>query len=241
MRRQGHRGFTLLELIVVLLVFAVLSVMAYGGLRSVLNARSQVETALERTAVYQRSYRKLRDDFQQLRARPIRDGFGDLQPALMALDGEGVVFTRGGWRNPLLAPRATLERVRYRLSDRTLYRDSWRVLDQAQDSAVVELPLLPDVDVLRWRFLDASQEWQDEWSREADGLPQMVELELETADWGLLRWRFLPGLSPQASRVLQSAATADGDLDDAPASDAGDPAPTTDDGSIGNGGSEVTP
>ena len=224
------QGFTLLELIVVLLVFAVLSIMAYGGLRSVLDARTRVEASLERTAQYQRAFRKLRDDLQQVRARPIRDGFGDVQPALIALDGEGLIFTRGGWRNPLLAPRATFERVRYRLTDRTLYRDSWRVLDQAQDSGLVELPLLERVDAIRWRFLDSAQEWQDSWPREANGLPVMVELELEAADWGLLRWRFQPGLSPQAAAILGAAARNIEDHDDGTGDD-GDPAPTTDDGS----------
>lgn len=223
-----QRGFTLLELIVVLLVFAVMSVMAYGGLRSVLTARVDVEAAMDRTARYQRTFRKVRDDLQQVRARPVRDGFGDLQPALLSVGGDGLLFTRGGWRNPLLAPRASLERVRYRLADRTLYRDSWRVLDRAQDSAVVELPLLERVDVLRWRFLDDAREWQDEWPSEQAGVPGMIELQLETEDWGLLRWRFRPGLSPQAAAVLTGAAGTAADVGGGDPAET-DTAPTVDD------------
>jgi general secretion pathway protein J len=195
-------GFTLLELLVVLLVFAVLSVMAYGGLKTVLDARVGVEASLDRTAALQRGYRKLRDDLRLLRYRPIRDGFGDLQPALLSERGLGVVFTRGGWRNPLTAPRASLERVRYRLNEGRLYRDSWRVLDQAQDSPVVELALIEGVEDLRWRFLDNAREWRDDWPADRGDLPLLIEMRLETEDWGELTWLFRPAVSAAAVATL---------------------------------------
>ena len=204
-----HRaqGFTLLELLVVLLVFAVLSVMAYGGLKTVLDARVGVEASLDRTAALQRGYRKLRDDLRLVRYRPIRDGFGDFQPSFIAERNGGVVFTRAGWRNPLAAPRASLERVRYRLSEGRLYRDSWRVLDQAQDSPVVELPLIEAVEDLRWRFLDSNREWQDDWSADRNDLPVMIEMRLETKDWGELLWLFRPAVNAAAVATLSRFAT----------------------------------
>ena len=61
-------GFTLLELIVVLLIFSIMSILAYGGLRSVLDTRVGVEAARDRTAEFQRSYRRVRDDIRQLSA-----------------------------------------------------------------------------------------------------------------------------------------------------------------------------
>lgn len=195
-------GFTLLELIVVLLVFSVMSVMAYGGLRSVLDSRAAVEASLDRTADFQRGFRKLREDLRLLRARSIRDGFGDRQPAFVSERDQVISFTRGGWRNPLYAPRPTLERVRYRLTNGVLYRDSWRVLDQAQDSQPVELALLSGVDRMQFRFMDAAREWQSEWRAEDGSLPLLVELRLETRDWGALRWVFRPGLPPEAVQLL---------------------------------------
>lgn len=234
---RRSRGFTLLELLVVLLVFAVLSVMAYGGLRTVLDARVAVEASLDRTAALQRGYRKLRDDLRLLRYRPIRDGFGDLQPAFLSERGAGVVFTRGGWRNPLTAPRASLERVRYRLSEGRLYRDSWRVLDQAQDSPVVELALIEGVEDLRWRFLDNAREWQEDWPPERGDLPLLIEMRLETEDWGELTWLFRPAVGAAAVATLSQFAASES-AEPTPPSDTAQPNPSPQ--PEGNGGGEPT-
>lgn len=196
--RRLAGGFTLLELIVVLAIFAVLSVMAYGGLASVLTARAQVAQALERTAALQKGYLRLRNDFQQLRARPARDSYGESQPALVLQPDDSVEFTRSGWRNPLAQPRSALERVAYRLDEERLLRVSWRVLDRAQDSEPAELVVLDRVEEARWRFLDAKLEWQDRWPTQAatvagaadPGPPQAVELTLQLKDLGEVRYLF---------------------------------------------------
>lgn len=191
------RGFTLLELVVVMAIFAVLSVMAYGGLGNILTARTQVAQSLERTAALQKGYLRLRNDFQQLRARPVRDNYGDTQPALQA-DRGVVEFTRGGWRNPLSAPRSALERVAYRVEDGRLLRLSWRVLDRATSSEPVELAVLDQVEDAQWRFLDDKLEWQAQWPSQAATVagtadpapPRAVELTLVLKDLGEVRYLF---------------------------------------------------
>jgi general secretion pathway protein J len=195
--RIPPRGFTLLELVVVMAIFTVLSVMAYGGLGSILTARTQVAQSLERTAALQKGYLRLRDDFQQLRARPARDNYGATQPALHA-DRGVVEFTRGGWRNPLGLPRSALERVAYRLEDGRLLRMSWRVLDRATGSEPVEVAVLDQVEDAQWRFLDQKLEWQAQWPSAAATVagaadpepPRAVELTLVLKDLGEVRYLF---------------------------------------------------
>jgi len=92
--------------------------MAIGGLSSVLTARTHVAEALARTTALHEGYLRLRNDFQQLRIRPVRDGYGAEQPALLVRPDDAVNFTRGGWRNPLSQPRSSLERVAYLLDDK---------------------------------------------------------------------------------------------------------------------------
>ena len=146
--RAGTRGFTLLELLVVILIFGIFALMAYGGLNSVLSTRRHIEQSLARTAEYQKAYLRLRDDFVNGSGRTARDGDGVAQPALIYDSyNKRVEFTRGGWSNPALLPRATLERVSYFLDDSQsdnyrLIRRSWRVLDRAPQSDPVDLSLL---------------------------------------------------------------------------------------------------
>ncbi|MDR3415839.1 MAG: type II secretion system minor pseudopilin GspJ [Nevskia sp.] len=211
-RRRGG-GFTLLELLVVILIFGVFAAMAYGGLDNVLSARRHIQESLARTAEYQAAYMRIRDDFVNGSTRTIRDNDGLSQPAFL-YDGysKRVEFTRGGWANPAFLPRPTLERVSYFLDDsnagnRRLIRRSWRVLDRAPQTQPVDLVLLEHVDELQWRFLNQNLSWSDGWppgntfgrsapsnpanpAADAPPPPLAVELTLRTRDWGDLRLLF---------------------------------------------------
>ena len=65
--------------------------------------------------------------------------------------------------------------------------------------------LLENVEAVTWRFLGENQEWTDEWLGETNELPLMVEITLETEDWGELQWRFKAGIPPTASQIIEGA------------------------------------
>ena len=202
MTRNTARGFTLLELVVVLAIFGVFAAMAYGGLNYVLNARRELETRLDRTAEWQKAFQRLRNDFQLASTRGARSGFGQSEPALVFNDfGPTVEFTRAGWRNPLSLPRPTLERIVYRFDEdqRELQRQTWRVLDRADDRDPVSVVVLSAIDEVRWRFWDGSA-WSEQWPSQSLGAsqttgqspppPQGVELTLKSKDYNEVRWLF---------------------------------------------------
>lgn len=220
--RRVARGFTLLELIVVIGIFAIFAAMAYGGLESVLRTRVGIEAGLNRTEDFDRAYLRLRQDFANAVARGVRDSDGNALPGFM-FDSykHRIEFTRGGWQNLLNLPRATLERVSYflddgpaedtargaprRLDDKRLIRRSWYVLDRAPRTEPVDIVLLDHVQELNWRFLDDSRTFQDTWGspdRSSFGNPETtaalpapmaVEIKLRTRDWGNLRFLFALG------------------------------------------------
>ena len=216
------RGFTLLELIVVIAIFGVMSAMAYGGLSSVLKTRTHVEQSLERTGEYQKAFMRLRNDFQNAHNRPVRDVLGTVQPAFIGDTDERVSFTRGGWPNPLSQPRASLERLGYSLDKdkKALIRSSFRVLDQAQDSKAVEVVLLHKVTDLNWKYLDATHQWQTTWppasasanssSATPPAPPLAVDMTLETEDMGELHFLFRLGMDPLPQGFQPGQATGTG-------------------------------
>jgi general secretion pathway protein J len=193
-RRGPAPGFTLLELTVAVAVFAVLSLMAYGGLRTVLDAQQQAAKVGARLAALQMTVRLVEADLAQLVPRGVRDAFGDPEPALAAR-GAGLLLTRGGWRNPLGRPRSALLRVEYRLEDTRLLRAAWPVLDRVQASTPHREVLLDDVEALGLRFLGADGQWLEGWpppsGEGAGALPRAVELTLRLGDWGIIR-RLVP-------------------------------------------------
>ena len=69
---KTQHGFTLIELMIALAIFAVLSAMTYGGLRAVLNARNQSDQQAERLATLQTALVIMGRDIEQATPRSIR-------------------------------------------------------------------------------------------------------------------------------------------------------------------------
>lgn len=191
------RGFTLLEVLVAIAIFAFVGVMALSGYTQLQKQTEYQNLRLERIREVQRAVQILTQDLTQIEPRPIRESIGDQHvPAVLA--GESVEykleFTRSGWMNTAGLPRPTLQRVGYRLDQDGLWRDYWRTLDRTQTSEPVRFRLLSGVRAVTFRFLSPSQEWIDRWPQpggnpaEQERLrPAAVEVTLELDDWGTIR------------------------------------------------------
>ena len=197
----AERGFTLLEMLVATAVFAVVAVMAYGGLNAIIRQTDQTATAQSRLADIRRAVTLLEFDIAAVEARPIRDSVsGQVQPALQGgISGyANVEFTRGGWRNPAGLPRSTLQRVAWTVEGGELIRLYWPSLDQAQGETPQRVVVLEDVRMLQLRYLDFDNEWQEQWPSLTAGntnsttdpdarLPKAIEVTLDLDDQGRVR------------------------------------------------------
>jgi general secretion pathway protein J len=191
------RGFTLLEVLVAIAIFAFVGVMALSGYTQLQKQTEYQELRLARIREVQRAVQTLAQDLTQIEPRPIREPIGDQHiPAVLA--GESVEykieFTRAGWMNTAGLPRPTLQRVGYRLDQDGLWRDYWRVLDRTQVAEPVRVRLLSGVRAVTFRFLSPSHEWIDRWPQPggtpagAERLrPAAVEVTLELEDWGTIK------------------------------------------------------
>jgi general secretion pathway protein J len=207
MRRDAGRGFTLIEVLIALAITALVSAAAYAGISAVLEGVEGTRAAAQRTEAINRAFMLLSRDIRQFAERPVRDEFGDLQPALSGgrLAQFPLTLTRTGWHNNSGAPRSHLQRVSYYLEDGALWRLHYRVLDRTVDSEPLTVRLLDDVDDLELRFLprlDALEpgrgsaidtvDWAPNWVREVGvdtplpAPPAAVEVRLRLADVGLL-------------------------------------------------------
>lgn len=188
-------GFTLIEILVALAVFSVMSVMAYGGLHALITARDRTEQAATRLSELQLALLLMQQDMEHMAPRSIRDEYGEPEPALAPGDGADYVltFTRGGNNRPRRPFRSGLQRVAYQLEDGELQRLIWPVLDRGGDGGAQKMVLLRGVTDLAFSFLGG--EWWDAWPPPgskgmADALPRAVEVVMTIEEWGTVRRLF---------------------------------------------------
>lgn len=165
LERKGdpERGFTLLEVLVVLSVFAILGVIASQIVGRVLDNQRALAERGDRLADVQKAMLIIQRDIMQLNPRGVRDELGDPREALM-IGADGMIeFTRAGWRNPLQQARSTLQRVGYIVSEETLYRAYWPVLDRSPDSEPILQELLSGVVQVEFFAMDVSGNEHSFW------------------------------------------------------------------------------
>lgn len=199
---RKQNGFTLLELLVALGIFAVLAAMAYSGLDSVMTARQVTNQHADRLSQLQMAFLWLGRDVEQAVDRSIRNEYGEPRGPMLGVETGRyqLELTRTGWRNPAGRARSNLQRVAYGIRDGALVRAYWNVLDRAQDSEPLESVMLEGVEKLELRFLNTSNGWQDSWpSNQLGGQPssvppKAVEVTLETKAEGRITRLFrVPG------------------------------------------------
>jgi len=195
--RQRAQGFTLLEILIAIAIFASLSLAAYQILQGVLRS-DQISKAHDQSLTdLQRGMLLIERDFLQMVARKSRfNGLeGDKRKVLYAgvgvvdSDSQGIEFNRLGWTNPFnLLPRSTLLRVGYRVQNQQLQRVYSLYPDVASDENDYEQVLLDNVEALTFRFWNNG--WVDTWSDD-DALPSGIEMTIESQRYGEIKRVFV--------------------------------------------------
>jgi general secretion pathway protein J len=197
MKQLQSKGFTLIEVLVALAVFGVMSMLAYSALGSTLSNADYLSNRMDRLQSIQRAVRYLSTDLLQAAPRPVRSELGEgFDPALLtSLSSEFLLqLTRGGWGNPAGLPRGTMQRVAYRLEEFELVRYHWTVLDRTYANEPIATVLLDDVESLYFRYFTANGEVSEVWPPQGQSgagslrsRPRAVEIVLTLTDQGEIR------------------------------------------------------
>jgi len=191
------QGFSLIELLVALAVFAALAAAAYGGLAQIAQTRGALAKQQDRFAQIVRAVSTLERDLRQAISRPVRgNGRGEWLPAL-AGTGDRIELTRVGFANPLAEPRSNLERIAYAVDAQKLMRGRYATLDRAPDASPAATAVLDATRAVSFRYLGSDGAWRSTWPpseapagtdlKPVELLPRAIEFRVATLDAGELR------------------------------------------------------
>ncbi len=188
------RGFTLLELLVALVVFAVMSAMAYSGLNRILSVRDHLEAESRQWRELTLVLGRMEEDISQSVNRTWLDSFGTRRPAMIGrpqLAGPDDVhlslIRMGAGGSTGLA--ADMSHVGYRLQDGQLELLQWPALDLAPRATPVVHVLLHGIKGFELVYLTEQGIWESKWEPDANAsaLPRAVQIRLTLPAGGQVR------------------------------------------------------
>jgi len=194
--KKTQYGFTLLEVLIAVAIFSVVSLASFTIFDTVLRGDENSKIRSDRQNELQRAFLLIERDFTQIAKRNMRvngeapsDSFLQTADDSFLADEQAIAFVRNGWTNPgLLLPRSDIQSVAYRLEEETLQRLHYNFVDAVVGQEPKIRPLISQVTSLDFEFYDGKK-WQKKWSGTA--LPQAIAIEIETLDYGLIRRQFL--------------------------------------------------
>jgi general secretion pathway protein J len=203
-----QRGFTLIEILVAVAIFAIIAVASGTVLSNVIASADDSAASLSQLEKLQRAMLIIEQDMTQAipLAPRVQGQTNDvvLQGGKGVADSlaDGVLFSRNGWANPQQRlPRATLQSVGYRLnSDYQLERIYTQFVDNVTNTEPKVRILLDNIEDLTIEYTLGTDGQNDiRWESAYRGtvLPKGIAITLTSTEFGVLRREFAL-LSPPA-------------------------------------------
>jgi general secretion pathway protein J len=215
---KNNKGFTLIELVVAMAIFAVLTLSGWQVFNNLIKVRERTTIKADALAEIQEAYEQLSRDFVQAVPRPI--SIGTTTEAAFLLQNNVFHLTRTGVIDPLQQGVSPMQRVYYTVEQEQLIRYAVAQIDQDGNAVPSKTVLLNHVTSWNVSALSSTSS-SLVWPADTDtpppsgqaapgdmSLPTAVQITLTTKGQ-LLRWLFplVPNLPKPADQAAAGAAT----------------------------------
>lgn len=201
-----QRGFTLVEILIAIAIFAFIGVASTAVLTTVIDSDELSSARFEKFQRLQRAVTTIERDMQQAVPRAVRTD-GQANTIVMRggesdeSDNDGLAFVRSGWQNPqMMLPRSTLQAVAYRVRDGKLERLYTNYVDNVVGTEPKVRVLLEDISEFKIEFIADIDEEENSlsdndelnWRESFVGatLPKAIAFEFVSNDFGRIRREF---------------------------------------------------
>ncbi|WP_428683054.1 type II secretion system minor pseudopilin GspJ [Sphingopyxis sp.] len=193
---KDERGFTLVEMLVALSIFAMIAAMGVGLLRSSVDTQDAVQQRLKGMSGLNRVRAVMANDLAQAVPRATRGPSGENVPAFLG-SSTGFAFVHAGAGTGDGSSRPDVERVGYALTGGEWRRATQPMLDGTALSDGDRL--VAEVSAVSARYRDDRGNWSETWTSDpGDRLPRAVEVRMTRTGRAPLTMLFLtaPAVPP---------------------------------------------
>lgn len=189
-------GFTLLEMLIAIAIFAMLGIAANSVLSAVMKNDEVTKDFAVRLKALQQGFGALERDLGQMVARTPRSFEGDRGKQffqagdnILDSDTQALMFFRLGWLNPDgMLPRGSVQSVAYVVQAGRLERWYYPYPEPIVGAEPLKSLVIDHVVSIEYSFFI-----DDKWQTKADGtvMPKGIAMEIEIEGLGKIQRRFL--------------------------------------------------
>ena len=160
-----QRGFTLIEILLAVIIFALLMLATFQLFDSVLKTNERSETQFLQQNQLNIGWSIMLQDLLQVRSRTHRDIQGDIRSAYETTQEYHAIFTRGGLPPITGVTPGGMQLVAYEFDKEKsqINRLTWPALDLANDSEPFIQPLMANVKAFTIEHLTRDNDWSEVW------------------------------------------------------------------------------
>ncbi len=190
----SENGFSLIEVIIAVSIFALLGVMGVSMLSSFSGAQTQIIAAEGFLASIQQFRATLNADLQNAVKRPVRDLYGSNSKAVFKGNPSNksevlMSFVRANHMGALISDEApAIQRVEYIFKEHALLRRAYLLPDATTETPVIEKIVFENVKSVQTRF-HVGDRWIADWGTLSEGaarFPFLVEISVDVEGRGKL-------------------------------------------------------
>jgi len=183
---RSAKGFTLVEILVALAIFAVLAAFAWRATGALVDGEASLAGESKRWQTLDALFARIEGDVGAAVPRGIRVA-GGREPAWsgsIGADGQSsFAFTRAG--GDPAEPGAEGTRIGYRLAGGGVEIAYWPHLDRGAGAEPARYALADGIVRMEVRYADDEGRWTDRWPPErTEGLPSAIAIALTLAEGG---------------------------------------------------------